>query len=165
MALLIEDGTGVVGSNSYVTLADARAYALARGLVLPVDPDLEPLIIRATDYLESLRSRYQGTKTNGAGCLQWPRTGVEIDGDVIGPDTIPGELKDVQCQLAFELSKVDPMPTSTGPAIKEKTIGPLKTVWAVSDDSGTPRPQMPKVDALLEPLCRRGSVTMRTVRI
>ena len=50
MALVIEDGSRVAGANSYVTLAEARAFASARGVTLSaVDATLEPFVIKAFD--------------------------------------------------------------------------------------------------------------------
>lgn len=170
MALVIEDGTGVVGATSYVTLDEARAYATLRGLTLPVDdPTLETLLVRATDYLEAQRRRYNGVKEYGPGCLQWPRvnsdgTGIDVDGTILDPTAIPAELKAAQCQLAVELQDVDPSPTTTGAAVREETVGPIRTVYAVGDNAPQALPFMPKVEALLEPLMRSGgSVTVLRV--
>ena len=166
MSLLLENGTGISGAVTYITLAEARAYAAARGLTLPAsDPALEQLLVRATDYLESLRAKYQGASVHGLGYLQWPRSEVFFGETELGQAVIPAELKAAQCQLAVDLQKFDPMATASGPAIKQKTVGPLTTIYAVSDDSGTPRPIMPLVAALLAPLMRSGWGQMRTTRI
>ena len=54
MALEIEDGTGKPNSNSYVTVAQARSYALARGVELPAaEAAVESLLVQAMDYLEA----------------------------------------------------------------------------------------------------------------
>lgn len=37
MAIIVEDGTGVTGANSYISLADARTYATNRGFELSAD--------------------------------------------------------------------------------------------------------------------------------
>ena len=125
MALIVETGEIVENANSYVDLAYARAYATARGLALSdADDTLEAQLITAMDYLEALRSQYQGTKL---GSLQWPRYGVFIDGVELASDTIPKELKDAQCRLAFEVSSgVDIMPTTSGKYAKREKVGDLE---------------------------------------
>lgn len=169
MSLVIENGTIVSGANSYVTIAEAKAYASARALALPaLDADIEPLLISAMDYLESKRSQYQGTKTSPlTQALQWPRTGVYIDCVEIASDVIPKELKDAQCRLACEqFAGVDIMPTKTGPFVTEETVGPLTTKYDASQGTGT-IPDMTSIDALLAPLfsqCGQG-FALRTVRL
>ncbi len=54
MSLIIEDGSIVEGANSYVTLEEARAYALQRGVVLPtVSPDLFKAVEDAITSVEN----------------------------------------------------------------------------------------------------------------
>ncbi len=165
MALVIENGTGVAGATSYVTLVEARAYATARGVTLPSDADTTILVTKALDYLESLRDSYKGTKEYGAGYLQWPRTDVEIDGFAVGIDAIPAELKNAQCQLAMEFyASVDPLATTSSAAIKSEKVGPLETVYALSDGE-RPGVVMPKVDALLAPLLKEVGFGLSTLRV
>jgi hypothetical protein len=157
VALTVEDGTGIAGATSYVTLADARAYATARGSTLPDDDAAaEALLVRAMDYLEAQRRFYSGTKTYGVGFLQWPRTDATLDGEDLDSTAIPRELRDAQCQAAIDLQTVDPLAASKGPAVRRKTIGPITTEWAIGDDSQAAPARMPKVDALLAPLFRQG---------
>jgi hypothetical protein len=164
MALTIEDGTGVAGADSYVALSDVRTYAANLGYTVPTaDANLEVLVRKAAVYLESMRFRYLGSKIRGSGYLQWPRSGVYIDQFVVDEDVIPQELKNAQCQLAIELQTTDPTATVTGFAVRQKTIGPITTIYAVGDNAGQPTPTMPKVEALLAPLCRSGG-SMSVVR-
>ncbi len=72
MALEVEDGTGKADANSYVSVAEYRAYAQARGVSLPVDDaQVEAQLTQAMDYVESFRAKYQGRKT-------WPRPGMDV---------------------------------------------------------------------------------------
>lgn len=172
MALTVEDGTGVDGANSYVTLVEVRAYASARGLTIPaVDADLEKLVVKSTDYLEAQRRRYVGLRVNGQGYLQWPRmqddgSGVVIDGCELTTTEVPSELKLAQCQLVAELVDVDPLGTVSGAAIRREKIDVLETEYAVSDGNRAPAPFMPKVEALLAPLFKAsGFGGLSTVRV
>lgn len=163
MALIVENGTIVENANSYVDLEYARAYATARGLTLPsVDATLEAQLITAMDYLEALRSQYQGTKL---GPLQWPRYGVTIDGVELASNVIPKELKDAQCRLAFEVSSgVDIMPTTSGKYAKREKVGDLEVEYSESL-STSQQPTLTVVDNLLAPLLKQGSFRLTTVRI
>lgn len=163
MALIVETGAIVDNANSYVDLAYARAYATARGLTLSaVDATLEAQLITAMDYLESLRSQYQGAKIGG---LQWPRYGVFIDGVELASNTIPRELKDAQCRLAFEVSNgVDLMPTTSGKFAKREKVGELEVEYS-EGLSTSQQPSFTVVDNLLAPLLKQGSFRLTTLRV
>lgn len=181
MALEIEDGTGKPNANSYVTLEQARAYALARGVELPTDDaQAEALLIQAMDYLEAQRARYQGRKTWPVGtvehpaaqALQWPRTGVIIDCDYALPNNvIPTELKNAQMQLSMEVfSGMVLMPSSDGRVVKREKVDVIETEYMTGQDlgaSGSLGPSFPAVDALLEPLFNAcgGGFFLKTVRV
>lgn len=167
MALLVEDGTNVAGANSLVEHADILAYAAARGLSFPTEEaDGEPFAIRAMDYLQAQRSRYQGTKTYPTQPLQLPRTGMVIDGIEFPSDEIPQEAKDAQCVLSIEAAAGTALlPTTTGQFIIEDTTGPITTKY--SEKIGTTaEPEISAADALLKPLFQvTGGSALRTVRI
>lgn len=182
MALEIEDGTGKADSNTYVGIADARAYATARGTTLPADDGaVEAMLHKAADYLESLRARYQGSKTWPAPvvdpphvrqAMQWPRTGVVIDCDYELPDNvIPDELKNAQMQYCIELQKgFDAMASNDGRVVKKTKVDVIEKEFFSAVDmglSGVPAASLPAVDALLAPLfsaCGTGGL-VRTVRV
>ena len=92
MALVIEDGSVVSGANSYVTLAEFKAWADARDITYNADDNaLEAQILRAMDYLERLF--FIGNKANENQPLQWPRTEALIDGYYADATEIPKEVK------------------------------------------------------------------------
>lgn len=165
MTIIVEDGTGVVNANSYVTLVEARAYALARDVKLTdADAVLEVYLTKAMDYLEAQRDNFKGMKTVPTYALQWPRYGVFIDGTEIASNIVPKELKNAQIQLAMAVADgVDLMPTASGDAfiISEK-VGPIETKYAEGvSTSGVPIVRA--VEAWLAPLLRAtGALT--TVR-
>jgi hypothetical protein len=164
MALTIEDGTGVAGANSYISVADAQDYADLRGLSVTIT---EALLIKACDYLEALRGDYQGEKTSGDNSLQWPRTGVTVDGFSIGTDEIPDILISAQAQLACDAYSVDLMPRGTGREMIETTVeGAVSVKYAQSGDTA-PQPDLTAARALIAPLLRtanRGG-SLRSVRV
>lgn len=153
MALVIEDGSLVTGATSYVTVAEARAYASARGVTLPaVDGDVEQLAVKAIDYLEAQRARYQGSKVDADQDLQWPRVNVVIDGNEYPETSIPKVLKSAQCQLMIEAANgVDLMPTRTGGFVKKEKVDVIETEYSEKIGTGV-QPDMTAVEALLAPL-------------
>ena len=159
MALIIEDGSGVPGANSYVTVEEIKTYNNARGTSLPsTDEDIEKLAVQAFDYVESFRSQYQGTKTNPQYPQCWPRTGVVIDGYYEVPsNAIPQELRDASCQATGDAAEQDLMPTQ-GPAVVKEKVDVLEVQYAEPTQTGgmNPEPAFPKVDSKLEPLFNTG---------
>lgn len=168
MALVIEDGTGLANSNSYVSVVEATAYAAARGISLPAEEaKVEALLTQAMDYLESLRAKYQGRKTwpqpgmdaghPHAQALQWPRTGVVLDCSYKLPDNvIPQELKQAQMQAAVEVANgLSLLPSSDGRAVKKEKVDVIETEYMTAEESGGGAvgvPSFAALDALLEPL-------------
>lgn len=167
MTFTVETGSIVANANSYVDLAFIKAYALARGIALGTDTVIEQQSIKAVDYLEGLRSRFQGNKVSSTQSLQFPRENVWIDGFEVAKTSIPSELIKAQCQLICEqANSVDIMPTQSEAAIKKEVVGPIETEYAIATGTIT-TPVMTAVDALLEPLFKNSSsgFTLTTVRV
>lgn len=169
MALIIEDGTLVVGANSYVTVDEAIAYATSRREAFPTDPDeVESLLHKAMDYIEAQRRRFSGTKTSIYQDTQYPRISSKVDGVVIGFDVIPRELKLAQCQLAVDCYALgDLSPTSSGYAVSKEKVDVIEVQYAagstMSGGATAAEPSFPKADAFLE--CMYGDFSwLRTVR-
>lgn len=169
VTVTVEDGSNVSGANSFVSVADLVAYAEQRGIALTGDADAQGAkLIRAGDYINGLRSRFKGTKTNDDQTMQFPRTGVYIDGVYLDQDTIPEELISAQCELAIAAENgVDLLPGEPGslPIIRDKT-GPLETEYARPSDlvgSSWQKPRLEAADRLLAPLLK-GSGQLTTVR-
>ncbi len=166
MTFIIEDGTIVTNANSYVTLAEIKAYAVARNITLGTDPVIESQSVLAVDYLESKRTQYQGSKVSELQELQFPRYNVKIDGFDIAETSIPNNLKKAQCQLIVEQANGGVlMPTQLEAAVKKEVVGPIETEYAVSVGAIN-QPVFSAVDALLEPLFNTSSgFSLTTVRI
>lgn len=148
--IVIEDGSGVVDANSYVTVAEYRGYATPRGVTLPVsDTDCETQIILAMDYLEI--QPWAGYPTYPDQALAWPRSGVYISGSEIADDAIPGKIKFAQMQLSIQVNAgVELMPTiGAEVAVKREKVGPLETEYDTSNVGMMP--YFRSVSALLAP--------------
>lgn len=91
MTLIVEDGNRVAGANTYVSLAEFKAWADARLITYSSDSHVNAYILRAMDYIEDLS--FIGFKETETQSLQWPRVNVVIDGFGLDASTIPDELK------------------------------------------------------------------------
>ncbi len=127
MTLTVETGAIVTGANSYISITDFTTYATARGVTLVTGA--EQLLVRAMDYIESLQ--YIGTKVESDQPLQWPRTGVYIDGYAFPDDDIPQQLIDGQCQVAIAIDQGNDPLIDYAPAVKRKKVGPLELEYSV----------------------------------
>jgi hypothetical protein len=165
MTVTVETGAGIAGANTYITPDELRSFADARGTSLGSDDStLEVYLIKAIDYLESMRDQFQGDKTDSDNPLQWPRSGVFIDGTEIDDDVIPTELKNAQAQLALESISVDLQPTvsaGNSGAVASKKVGDIEISYHDSDNRT--QPSFTKFNSWIAPLCKiRGAVAVRT---
>ena len=125
MALIVEDGSIVTGANTYVSEAQFTAWLTARGMAIPSDP--AAILLRAMDYLETLP--FVGYKRTREQPLQWPRTGVVIDGFVYAENEIPTDLQLAQMFTAAAISDgVDPMGI-VEPWIKRERVGAVEVEY------------------------------------
>ncbi len=124
--ITVETGAIVLNANSYISVTDFTTYATARGYTLVSGG--ETLLIQAMDYIESLY--YVGTKYTAAQGLQWPRSGVYIDGYLFDYDDIPQELINAQCQVAIAIDQGNgpllDLPRST----KREKVGPIEVEYS-----------------------------------
>lgn len=156
MALVIEDGSLVAGANSFVTVAEVRAFAEVRASTLPVaDGDVEAACIRAMDYINAFRDKFKGIKVAASQALQWPRVGASVDGFELAQTEIPGVLKDAQCQLAVDAAALDLQPSGDGREVIREKVDVLETEYRPGA-GGNPQPALTKARAMLEPLLRSG---------
>ena len=156
ITITVEDGSNVANANSFVTIAEARSYAVERGVTLSAtDDSLAVMLIKACDYLEAQANRYQGEITNESQALQWPRIDVYISGSktAFPSNAIPKQLKSAQSSLVVAISEgVDIMPNySAADFVTEETVGPITTKYADLTKIGI-TPTLTNVEALLQPL-------------
>lgn len=147
MALVIEDGSIVSGANSYVTLAEFKAWADARGVTYGTDAAVEAQIVRAMDYIESLA--FKGLKKDQYQALQFPRVHLIIDGFEVNSSTIPTELKNA----VFEAVKLeidgDGKLTPEERVTMSETVGSISVTYAPNQGSTRVTPAMTKALAKL----------------
>jgi hypothetical protein len=173
MALVVEDGTGITGANTYETLANVETYCEERGLTdwtNSADDDAkEQAILRGMDYLESLS--YKGDKADYANELEWPRVGwysdvaygtIEYTTGAYDQD-IPDRLKRALCRAAYEEFLVPgclQVTLSKADYIKRQKVDVIETEYFDGAElAATPTYQV--VIGHLKGLLRGGATTVR----
>ena len=139
MTLIIEDGSTPAGSNSYVSLADARDYGSARGVELSaIDVTLEAHVIQSMDYLESFSKRYVGDQASRDQSLSWPRSNAVVEGWSWSSTEIPRQAVNAQLALIVEIHQgEDPYNPSSAslPVISQKVDGAVEVKYANPETS------------------------------
>ena len=143
MTLIVEDGTGLANSNSFVSVAEADDYLGNVGATAWSEATLdakEAALIRATAYL-STYFRWKGARVNGrAQALSYPRQGVtDCEGNAVPSDAVPVEVKAATYQAAlFELSNPFGLSPQITPSQQNKRVkvGPVEVEYR-DLDSGT----------------------------
>lgn len=128
--LIVEDGTGLANSNTYVSLAQARTIAADLGITLPADDDAASArLLAAMAYIES--KTYTGHAGTGTQALQWPRKLATYKGYPLAADVIPNGVKNAQVVAAsMSFNGTELYPTVSGQFITEETVGPITTKYS-----------------------------------
>lgn len=165
MALIIEDGTGVSGANSYISVAEARAFADLRNLLLPSgDAQLEILIVKAFDYLEALD--YKGEEANPPQDASFPRKNLYIQGVLFPDSQIPFKLKQAQSQLVYEAQSIDLQPTGNGKEVTKEKVDVVEVEYS-EKGINVARPTFTKVNGFLRDLVKAGNgfISIASIRV
>lgn len=105
MTLIVEDGTGVIGAESYNAISAIDDYAVRMGLTFTGGtPEKEAAARRGAIYLDAkYGSRFTGkqVKPRIQG-LAFPRTGsIDRDGNAIASDSVPIEILNAHCECSI----------------------------------------------------------------
>ena len=145
MPLVVEDGTGVEGANSYITVDELRTFALDRGVAFAaapaqgtVDPAIAiytPMLIRACDYIEGQRDKFAGYPAVPATQeICFPRCGIYLNANWQGAQElplIPNQLKKAQAQLVLEqLNGITILPSQAAVGVDALPNGPNGAITA-----------------------------------
>lgn len=159
MALTVEDGTGVLGADSYASVESADAYHLARGNTAwtGTTSDKEIALRRATAAIDQLHgANWIGQRIDIDQSLDWPRTlAYDARGYLI--DGLPTELVKATCEAALrELTARGSLTADPKPSIKRERVE-----GAVEREYFTPHhARVAAIDALLTRLVRVSSFGM-----
>lgn len=80
--MIVEDGTGVAGANSFATVEEFVNFHTERGNTTLAEADedqIEAALVKAADYMEQkFRLLYHGARSYETQRLSWPRRGVAV---------------------------------------------------------------------------------------
>lgn len=138
MALVIENGNGVPGAESYATAEELVTYAANFGKALPSGAiQLEALLRRAALQMDAMP--WKGGAVSRDQPLSWPRTGVKRNGWALPVDQIPQQVKAGQMALAAEIHADDlaPPELKRGPVTLDRVDGEVTRQYAAASASAT----------------------------
>lgn len=165
MALLVEDGTGVVGAESYQTVAAADTYHSNLGnsawaaLSTPVK---EQSLRKATNYMtQEFQSRWKGYRIDADQALDFPRSSVIVFDSFIASNIVPEPVKNACAELALKANSGALNPDSTQ-NVKAKTIGPIKIEY---DQYSSQNKRYDSIEQMLAPyLTGSSGITVALVK-
>jgi len=162
MALTPEDGTGLASADSYASVTQADEYHAARGnaaWAALAEPAKESALRRSTDYMvQEYRARWAGVRATGVQALDWPRSGVIVDGfEVVG---VPVEVVRACCELALKASTAA-LSADTGRTVTREKVDVIEVEYSEFGPTGT---QYTAVNAMLRPFFGVGGLNRSLVR-
>ncbi len=99
--LIIEDGTQVANSNSFVTDLEYTTYATLKGLTIGVDAAARKIdLLAGMDYILSQEDCLQGRRVSSTQSVMFPRVGVYLFGYAVNSDVIHDYVKNSQMEAA-----------------------------------------------------------------
>lgn len=149
--IIVEDGTGVAGANSYADTSELIEYAEARGIIIPEEEEaLESLLLKGMDYLTALGFGFVGDRTFDTQPLDWPRTVWNRYGATfVG---VPAAVKSAQIVAALAANSGDILGVtsiSQSSTATRKTVGPITVEYSAGGGASNPVSYIPLVYALL----------------
>lgn len=153
VTITVEDGSIILGANSFVSLVDWKLHADQRARVYTAvygDEALKAALVKMGDYLNSLP--WKGVKTGRDNPMSWPRYGTEVGGSIwnqlvypasewvgvldadgfyIPTDEVPAEVVNAHCEGAWLiLTGKDMEPAlARGGQVKRKKVDVIETEW------------------------------------
>lgn len=161
MSLTVEDGSGMAGAESYVTVAEVTTYwgnrtqdAISALWTAATTAVKEGACREAASYLDAVYGPfYKGQRQGYVQGLLWPRSNAKDDAGYALP-AIPDELKKAMAELAGRAVTDRLAPdVAHGDAVKrvKKKVGPLETETEYVDGAST-RTRYSVVDGLIASL-------------
>jgi hypothetical protein len=134
-ALVVEDGTGIAGADSYIGVDDLKQYCANVGYAIDASSSDEYLATRlraATNWIDTA-FRYKGTRITAAQSLEFPRAGL-LDWSSQPVTGVPLRVAKACAELAFKaIADVDLFQDlERGGMIHSESVGPISTTYAES---------------------------------
>ena len=126
LTLIIEDGTGLAGSNSYSTAAEGDTYHEAHVDAAVWDAATtsakERALVHSTRTLDAM-TRWLGDRKLCTQALAWPRRNAILDGCEVSSSIVPQPVKNATIELARLLLSSDITADLDQNLIKALTLG------------------------------------------
>jgi len=144
MTIIVEDGTGVAGANSYVTVSGVGVYATDYGYTDWTDATAtvqQQSLLRAMRYIEGLA--WKGVKYDQTQALEWPRSEVyDKDERLVADDVVPVPVVEALCEaciLCLPTSTINLQPNLTKDDFVnyEQVTGAVTVSYSVNEASLT----------------------------
>jgi hypothetical protein len=160
MALIVEDGSQVTDSDTYVTRVDYIAYALTLGITVASNANTDTQLVKAAEYIAHHEATLKGYRVDRDQSMAYPRTGLYIEGFYWESDEIPRQV--ILCQMNFALdvnNGEDLYNRSVNPNIavtKERVEGAVEIEYA--NNAQQKLSKTSTGDALLRSLLKNGGL-------
>ncbi len=156
MALVVEDGTGLPGAESYISVSDADTYFAARGNAAwdaLITSAKESALRAGADYLTATYGeQWKGARVTAEQALDWPRKCVKAYGFDVAADSVPQSVARANAEMAVRASAGE-LVSDQGAQVTQETVGPITVVYAAGARQGV---KYAAVDGLLSALLRAG---------
>lgn len=159
MGIIVEDGSIVTNANSYVTRAEAIAYAADIGVTIADDDATDALLVAAAEYIDTLEPKLRGVRVERDQPLAYPRDDLVVDGWAWDSSEIPRQVILAQMNLVIEQSQgidiYNPAPVLTA---KRRRVEGAVEVEYFGGDNSVKLSRSSKAKALLSQLMRAGGL-------
>ena len=130
MTLVVEDGTGLANADSYITVAQYKAYADGRGYDYSTltDAQIEVKLREGVQFVDTI-GRFKGVQLTEGQALEFPRSGCyDWNGrEVTG---VPKRVKDAQAEATYKAqSGTLYTDADRGGMIKSESVGPISVTY------------------------------------
>ena len=151
----VEDGSGVVGANAYVTMSEADDHHAGRGHAGWAGADLaakQAAVVKATDHIELVYGeRFLGQRASEDQGLSWPRVAACRDGEEL--EGVPLLVRQACAEYAARALTAQLIPDGTAEVMSERRVeGGLELELDYARPSTFQR--WPAADRMLRPLLR-----------
>jgi hypothetical protein len=161
MALIIEDGTQVANSNSFVNDAAYVAYAALKGLTVGATASEREIdLLAGIDYLLGQEGSLQGYRVSSTQAMFFPRTDVSLYGWVIQSDSIPENIKNAQMEAAAYNTSGALLSNTESTNTQSEKVDVLEVTYFKGGSRSNVNLQ--RVDIYLQPLLKSTDKLVRT---
>lgn len=139
--LVVENGSGVTGANSYVTVDQARKYFVGRRLFssawTTATRETQTIALKQASALLDYEFTWTGSeKVSATQGLSWPFTDA-VDRYNAAVTGVPQAVRDATCELAFFLLAQDRLVSRSGVGLKSLKVDTVALVFDKSDGPET----------------------------